>query len=280
MNESLQIRPVTGALGAEIEGVDLSKSLDESMVGAIRQALLDHCVVFFRDQELSAARQKAFAERFGELFHHPYFPGADDDPAIINVVRAPGDRRIVGEHWHSDTPQVAQPPMGSILYGVQVPPYGGDTLFSNQYLAYESLSPGLRSMLEGRRVLHSDRYVAGPAQQLNAARATKVRVQENWEETAHYHPAVRTHPETGRKALYVNRATTVQFEDMTEEESRPLLDYLFQQGCRPEFTCRFRWARGSVAFWDNRCTQHVAINDTGHFPRTMRRIQINGDTPF
>jgi len=280
MNQSLQIKPVTGALGAEIEGVNLSKDLDADTVAAIRQALLDHCVIFFRDQDLSATRQKEFAARFGALFHHPYFAGTDDDPAIIRVVREPGDRRIVGEHWHSDTPHVTEPPMGSVLYGVQVPPYGGDTLFANQYLAYESLSPGLRSMLEGRRALHSDRYLSGPAQQLNAARATKVRVQNDWTETAHFHPVVRTHPETGRKALYVNRATSVQFEDMTEEESRPLLEYLFQQGCRPEFTCRFRWAPGSVAFWDNRCTQHVAINDTGRFHREMRRVQINGDQPF
>jgi taurine dioxygenase len=280
MNVPLQISPVTGALGAEISGVDLSKDLDAATFDAIHQALLDHCVIFFRGQDLSVARQKAFAERFGSLFHHPYFAAAGNDPAVIDVVRQPGDRRIVGEYWHSDTPHVAEPPMGSVLYGVEVPPYGGDTLFSNQYLAYESLSPGLKAMLDGRRALHSDRYISGPAQHLNAQRATKVRVQDDWQETAHYHPVVRTHPVTGRKALYVNRATSVQFEDMTEQESRPLLEYLFEQGARPEFSCRFRWAPGSLALWDNRCTQHVAINDTGSFRRVMRRVQINGDKPF
>lgn len=280
MTNSLKIEPVTGAIGAEIHGLDLSKELDTETVAAVRQALLDHCVVFFRDQDLNVARQKAFARRFGALFLHPYFAGSQSDPEVIDVVREPGDRRIVGEDWHSDTPQVPEPPMGSILYGVEVPPYGGDTLFANQYLAYESLSPGLKRMLEGRRALHSDRRNAGPAQALNAARATKIRVVDEWRETANLHPVVRTHPETGRKALYVNRVTSIAFEDMTEEESAPLLQYLYAQASRPEFCCRFRWATGSVAFWDNRCAQHTAINDTGSFRRAMRRVQLIGDTPF
>ncbi|GAA4322533.1 TauD/TfdA family dioxygenase [Pigmentiphaga soli] len=280
MNSPLTIKPVATALGAEIEGVDLSRDLDDGTVAAIRQALLDHCVIFFRGQSLDPERHKAFARRFGELFLHPYFAGSRADPAVIDIVREPGDRRVVGEYWHSDTPHVPEPPMGSVLYAVEVPPYGGDTLFSNQYLAYESLSAGFKSMLEGRRALHTDRLVSGPAQQLNAARATKIRIEEKWSETANHHPVVRTHPETGRKALYVNRATTVSFEHMTEEESAPLLKYLFEQGSRPEFSCRFRWTPGAVAFWDNRCTQHLAINDTGSFRRVMRRIQINGDRPF
>lgn len=280
MTSALVIKPISGALGAEIEGVDISRDLDSETVAGIRQALLDHCVIFFRGQNLNVDRHKAFARLFGLPFLHPYFAGSKTDPEIINIIREPGDTRIVGEYWHSDTAQVPEPPMGSILYGVEVPPYGGDTLFSNQYLAYESLSSGLKKMLEGRRGLHTDRLVSGPAQQLNQNRATKIRIDPDWKETANFHPIFRTHPETGRKALYVNRATSVSIEDMTEEESMPLLKYLFDQGSRPEFSCRFRWTPGSVAFWDNRCTQHIAINDTGAFRRAMRRIQINGDKPF
>jgi taurine dioxygenase len=170
--------------------------------------------------------------------------------------------------------------MGSVLYAVDVPAFGGDTLFSNQYLAYEALSPGLKAMLAGVRAIHSDRNVAGPARDLAASNAVKNKTDAEWRETRSVHPVVRTHPETKRKALYVNRQTTIAFENMTEAESRPLLDYLCLHAHRPEFTCRFRWRNGSVAFWDNRCAQHVAINDTGQFRRVMRRLQIVGDTPF
>ncbi|GAA4326473.1 TauD/TfdA family dioxygenase [Pigmentiphaga soli] len=277
---NIVVEPVTGAIGAEIVGVDISRPLDDATVAALRQALLDHCVIFFRDQELDMAGLKAFAARFGEIFLHPNILGSKADPAVIEIIRQPGEKRIVGEDWHSDTAHVAAPPMGSVLYGVDVPPYGGDTLFANQYLAYETLSPGLKRMLEGVRALHSDRDVAGPAAELNANRSTKVRENPDWRETAHFHPVVRTHPETGRKALYVNRQTTMAFEHMTPEESRPLLEYLCRHAHRPEFSCRFRWRRGSVAFWDNRCAQHTAVHDAGRFRREMRRVQLVGDAPF
>ncbi len=172
-----------------------------------------------------------------------------------------------------------EPPMGAILYAVETPPYGGDTLFANQYLAYESLSEGLKRTLEGMRALHSDRKVAGPRVNMNARRATKVREDESWRETVSSHPVVRTHPETGRKLLFVNASYTFCFEGMTEAESKPLLDYLLEQGHRPEVTCRFRWREGSIAFWDNRCTKHLAIHDAGPYRRLMRRVQIAGDRP-
>jgi taurine dioxygenase len=275
-NSRIEVRPIAGAIGAEIHNVDVSADLDEGTVGDIRQALLDHCVIFFRDQKLDVARHKAFTRRFGEIFIHPNYKGTQADPEIIVITREPGDKKIVGEDWHADTTMMPEPPMGAILYAIEVPPYGGDTLFANQYLAYETLSDGMKKMLSGMRALHSDRKVAGPAANKNAYRATKVREDADWRETVSAHPVVATHPETGRKLLYVNRSYTQGFEGMTEAESRPLLDYLLEHGHRPEFTCRFRWETGSIAFWDNRVCKHLAIHDAGPFRRVMRRTQIAG----
>jgi len=276
-NSHIDIHPIAGALGAEIGGIDVAKDLDDAVIGEIRQALLDHGVIFFRDQKLDPARHKAFTRRFGEIFRHPNYQGVSADPEIVDIRREPGDKKIVGEDWHTDTTMVAEPPLGAILYAIDVPPYGGDTLFANQYLAYETLSDGLKRTLEGLRAVHSDRMVAGPQAGMNAQRSTKVREDPDWRETISIHPVVRTHPETGRKLLFVNRSYTVGFEGWTEAESKPLLDYLLEHGHRPEFTCRFRWANGSIAFWDNRSTKHLAVHDAGPFRRIMRRTQIVGD---
>ena len=275
----IEVRPITGSLGAEIHGVDLGADLDGASVAAVRRALLDHCVVFFRDQRFDAIQHKALARRFGEIFVHPNYKGTGPDPEIVDIRREPGDRRIVGEEWHTDTTMMPEPPMGAILYAIEVPPYGGDTLFASQYLAYEGLSDGMKRMLEGLHAVHSDRKVAGPQAGMNAYRATKVREDESWRETVSTHPVVRTHPETGRKLLFVNHSYTIRFDGMTEAESAPLLGFLLEQGHRPEFTCRFRWANGSVAFWDNRCVKHLAVHDAGPFRRIMRRVQIAGDKP-
>jgi taurine dioxygenase len=169
--------------------------------------------------------------------------------------------------------------MGAILYAIDTPPYGGDTMFANQYLAYDSLSDGMKKMLSGLRAVHSDIMVAGPQAGKNKGRSTKHRDGADWRETRTSHPVVRTHPETGRKMLFVNKSYTVGFEGMTEAESKPLLDFLMEHGNRPEFTFRFRWQNGSIAFWDNRSTKHIALGDTGPFRRLMRRIQISGDKP-
>lgn len=275
----LDIRPLSGACGAEIFGVDLGQPLDDRTVAAIRKALLDHCVIFFRDQEIDVAAHKALARRFGDIFIHPNYKGIGSDNEIVEIKRAPGDKKIVGEEWHADTTMMDAPPMGAILYALEVPPYSGDTLFANQYLAYESLSEGMKKMLAGLRAYHSDRKVAGPRANMNAFRTTKVREDDSWRETVSLHPVVVTHPETGRKLLYVNHSYTYCFEDMTEEESKPLLDYLLNHGHRPEFTCRFRWGKGSVAFWDNRVCKHLAVHDAHHHLRHMRRIQIAGTRP-
>jgi taurine dioxygenase len=275
-NSQIEVRPIAGSIGAEIHNVDVSQELDDGTVRDIRKALLDYCVIFFRDQKLDVARHKAFTRRFGEIFIHPNYKGMQADPEIIQIVREPCDKKIVGEDWHADTTMMPEPPMGAILYAIEVPPYGGDTLFANQYQAYEALSDGMKKLLSGLRAVHSDRLVAGPQANKNAHRATKVREDADWRETISVHPVVATHPETGRKLLYVNASYTVGFEGMTEAESRPLLDFLLQHGHRPEFTCRFRWATGSIAFWDNRVCKHLAIHDAGPFRRVMRRTQIAG----
>ena len=278
-NDRIEIRPIAGNIGAEIHGVDIAANPDDETIAQIRQALLDHCVIFFRDQEFDAEQHKHFTRRFGKIFLHPNYQGMTRDPEIVDIVRAPGDERIVGEEWHTDTTMVAEPPMGAILYAIDVPPYGGDTLFANQYLAYETLSNGMKRTLEGLRAVHGDRKVAGPQAAMNARRATKVREDADWRETVSVHPVVRTHPETGRKLLFVNASYTQGFDGWSEEESKPLLDFLLAHGHRPEFTCRFRWQKGSVAFWDNRSTKHLAVHDAGGFQRVMRRTQIAGDRP-
>ncbi len=270
----LEVQPIAGALGAEVHGVDLGADLDDAVVAEIRQSLLEHCVIFFRDQEFDARQHKTLARRFGDIFIHPNYYGVVPDPEILEIRREPGDTRVVGEEWHSDTTMMAKPPLGAILYAIEVPPHGGDTLFANQYLAYETLSDGMKRMLAGLRAVHSDRKVAGPQARVNVGRTTKARDDDAWRETINVHPVIRTHPETGRPLLYVNASYTVGFEGMTEAESKPLLEFLLEQGHRPEFTCRFRWQKGSVAFWDNRCTKHLAINDAGPFRRLMRRVQI------
>ena len=278
-NSRIEVRPIAGACGAEIEGVKIGEDLDDATIGEIRDELNRHCVIFFRDQDFDAEQHKTFARRFGEIFVHPNYRGMQDDDEIVMVRREPGDKHIVGEDWHADTTMVEAPPMGAILYAIEVPPYGGDTCFANQHLAYETLSAGMKRMLAGLRAVHSDRMVAGPQAGRNAHRSTKVREDAGWQETLNSHPVVRTHPETGRKLLFVNRSYTVGFEGMTEAESRPLLDYLLEHGNRPEFTCRFRWEQGSVAFWDNRSVKHLAVHDAGPHRRLMRRIQIAGDRP-
>jgi taurine dioxygenase len=268
----IEIGAVAGGIGAEIGNVDVSQDLDQATIGDIRRALLDRCVIFFRDRIERAAPGGPY-RRFGEIFLHPN--SRQEDSEILQITRAPGDARIIGEEWHADATMTPEPPMGAILYAMEVP-LRGDTLFANQYLAYEALSVGVKDMLAGVRALHLDRKVAGPDANRNAQRSTKVREDGDWRETISAHPVVVTHPETGRKPLYVNRSYTFGLEGMTEEESAPLLHFLLEHGHRPEFTCRFRWKKGSIAFWDNRSCKHLAVHDAGGFRRVMRRSQIKG----
>ena len=271
----LEVRPVAGALGAEIHGVDIAHNLKDEVVAEIHRAFLDHLVIFFRNQQLTPHALVAFARRFGAPMEYPQLKGLPECPLITPVVKLEHERVNFGGIWHSDTTYLERPPMASMLYALETPPYGGDTLFANQYLACETLSPRLQQMLAGLTGINSSMKAEASRtreDQLRAAGAeVKVLVGE--------HPVLRTHPETGRKALYVNVGHTAQFKGMTAEESAPLLEYLFRHQVRPEFTCRFHWAPGSLAFWDNRCTQHNPVNDYHGFRRVMHRVTLAGDAP-
>ena len=270
-------KPLSGSVGALIEGIDITRELDADVIAEIRRAWLDHLVIFFRNQHLNDERLMTFGRYFGELYLHPNLAKKGPYPEVIHVVKEPNATRVVGAEWHTDTGHVECPPMAAILHALEVPPRGGDTLFANQYLAYEALSDRLKATLDGMRAVHDDSRVAGP--NANKGRSTQTRDDAEWRPTVNTHPVIRTHPETGRKALYVNIASAHKFEGMTNEESAPLLRYLFDHATRPEFTCRFRWAPNSVAFWDNRCLKHIAINDYHGYRRDMRRVQIAGNRP-
>lgn len=273
----LDIRPASGALGADILGVDLSHDLSDEIIAEIRQALLDHLVIFFRDQDITPEQHLAFAKRFGDTVEYPLVKGVEGYPEIMLVVKYEHEKMNFGGLWHSDTTYLDIPPMGSILVARELPPYGGDTLFANMYLAYETLSEGMKELLDPLKgVSVSNRPRVQATRQERMADSAKV---EPATVLAAIHPAVRTHPETGRKALYVNGAHTIRFDGMSEAESEPILDYLFEHQVRPEFTCRLRWEPGTIAFWDNRATQHNPINDYHGFKRVMHRITIAGDTP-
>ena len=276
---TIQVHPISGALGAEISGVDLSRDLDDGVIGEIRQALVENCVIFFRDQNLTPDRHLAFGRRFGELQVHEFVEGMADNEEILEVRKEEHETRNFGGGWHTDVSYLERPALGSVLYAHEVPAVGGDTMFASQYLAYDTLSDGMKEMLGKMTAVHSARRPYGT----NAAgRAVERSMNIRYTEDAHgevEHPVIRTHVETGRKCLYVNGAFTIRFKDMTEEESAPLLNYLWQHAARPEFTCRFRWAKGSIAFWDNRCVQHNAINDYHGQRRVMHRVTIEGERP-
>jgi taurine dioxygenase len=271
----IEVQPVAGALGAEVRGVNVAAALDDGVIAEIRQALLDHLVIFFRDQKLGPQEQLAFARRFGDPVEYPQLKGLPECPLITPVLKLPGEQINFGGVWHSDTTYLARPPMASMLYAVEIPPYGGDTIFANQYLAYETLSDGLRRTLDGLVGVNT-------STKADASKTREDRLKEAGVEMkvlTSEHPVARTHPETGRKALFVNQGHTACFRGWTEEESRPLLEYLFHHQVRPELTCRFQWQPGSVAFWDNRCAQHNAVNDYAGFKRLMHRVTLAGDTP-
>ncbi len=279
--QTISVKPIAGALGAEVARVDLSRPLSNGVIGEIRAALLENLVIFFHDQHLSPEQHLAFGHRFGALQIHDFVEAMPAYPEILEVRKEPGEKRNFGGGWHTDVSYLERPSLGSVLYALDVPDHGGDTLFANQYLAYEALSDGMKRMLDGMTAIHSARRPYGP----NAERAHDYgpsSMRFNFSETAEAeieHPVVRTHVETGKKALYVNRTFTLRFKDMTEAESAPLLDFLCQHAVRPEFTCRFRWRPNSIAFWDNRCVQHNAINDYHGQRRIMHRVTIEGERP-
>ncbi len=276
MKNSLSIEPVTPVIGAEISGIDLAGEIPDADFGALRAALLEHQVLFFRGQEMTVEQHKAFGRRFGELHLHParYRNGLEDHPEIL-VVHADADTtRASGDAWHSDVSCDPAPPMASILRLLEVPPAGGDTLFASMYAAYEALSPGMKSYLAALSATHD-----GALNYADRARRTGHH-DPSRVFPANSHPIIRTHPETGRKAIFVNPLFTTRIIDVPGNESRAMLDFLFAHIALPEFQCRFRWRRHSVALWDNRCTTHLAMWD--YFPavRTGHRVTIQGDKPY
>lgn len=277
-HETIRINRVTGALGAEIEGVDLSKPLAPETVAALNRALLDHLVIFFRDQELSPERFLAFAQAMGEPMEYPFVNGIPGHPLITPVVKEAHETSNFGGVWHTDTAYLPEPPKATMLLARDVPPFGGDTLFANQQLAYESLSEGMREMLD--RLVAVNSSVRSDGIRTHVDRDVPAIGNSGKNGYVAEHPAVRTHPESGRKSLYINRGHTVAFRDMSEEESAPLLEYLFAHQIRAEFVCRFRWRPGSLALWDNRAVLHYPLNDYHGQRREMHRITLRGDRPF
>lgn len=271
----ITIQKVAGALGAEIGGVDLSGALDDATIAAIRQALVEHHVIFFRDQSLTPEQQLAFGRRFGPLNIHPYVSGMADHPEVMEIIKEPTDKINFGGGWHSDMSFLETPAIGSILYAVALPDWGGDTLFASQAAAFDALSPGLQATLEGLNAIHSAEREYAPTGP-SAQKRESMKISDAEGMAGRFsHPMVKIHPETGRKALYVNPAFTMNIDGWSRRDSKPLLDYLFEHSRKEAFTCRLRWRPGTVAFWDNRSVWHYALNDYPGQRRHMRRVTVD-----
>jgi len=270
----MKITRVAGALGAEIGGVDLAR-LSDNEFGQIAHAFAEHEVIFFRDQQMTPEQHKAFGRRFGPLNIHPYVRAMDGHPEIMEVIKEPSDKVNFGGGWHSDMSFLERPSIGSILHAIEVPSSGGDTLFASMTAAFAALSEGMKGTLRTLKAVHSANreYAAGGAS--TAKRGSMVVAEAEGLAGEFVHPVVTTHPETGREALYVNPAFTLRIDGWKERESKPLLEYLFQHARYEAFTCRFRWAAGSVAMWDNRSVWHFALNDYPGQRRHMRRVTVD-----
>ena len=275
--ETIVVKPLTPAIGAEISGIDLATEISNECFAEIREAWHKHLVIFFRDQELAPNSLVRVAKRFGEIGLYPFVQGMDDHPEVVEVSKKPDEKINFGGLWHTDTSYLERPPLGSLLYAQEVPAVGGDTLFANMYLAYDALSDGMKRLLAGLRAVNSAEKPDAAVTRVNRIAERPVDASDIVTTVAH--PIVRTHPETGRKALYCSDAHSTMIEGLTSEESRPLLQYLYGVQQREEFQCRFHWQTGSVAIWDNRCAQHNALNDYHGYNRTMYRVTLEGDSP-
>jgi taurine dioxygenase len=275
---SLEVRPISGVLGAEIDGLHLSEPLDDATVAKIRAAFIEHHVLVFREQQLTPEQQVRFGRYFGELDTHPFVEMNPEHPEVLDIITDPTDRANFGGGWHTDVTFLDEPDLGSILYAVELPPVGGDTLFADQHAAYDALSPTMQGLLDGLVAIHSagPQYAEGGLSTLSKQMQTK-----NAELAARTveHPVVRTHPESGRKSLYVNRAFTIGIRGMKTAESLALLDFLCDHAVQERFTCRVRWEPGTLTMWDNRSVQHYALHDYQGNIRHMRRITVKGDRP-
>lgn len=278
--DRIEVHPVTGALGAEIAGVDLSGTLDNETFSEIYDAFLDHLVLFFHNQELTPGQHKAFARRFGDLHVHPLTRSMPGHPEIVEVVKESEEHHNWGDGWHTDLPFLEEPPLGSVLYARDVPPFSGDTHFANMYLAYETLSDTMRGLLDGLKCV----FKGGVA---NYSRFQGMTAIEDAGDFVAAHPVVRTHPVTGRKALYLHRKNCHSLEGMSPKESAAILDFLHGHAENPDFSCRFHWRVNSIAMWDNRCTLHRVSADYFYSERDfspgrrhLQRVTLKGDRPF
>ncbi|TNE43238.1 MAG: taurine dioxygenase [Deltaproteobacteria bacterium] len=273
---SFKVRPTAGALGAEVQNIDLRKSLSDEEFGQLHQALLEYQVLFFRDQDITPKQHRDLALRFGELLCHPAYPTPEGFPEVT-ILEHSAEKPSKIEVWHADMTFRPQPPLGSILQAKVVPARGGDTLWASMSAAYEALSPAMQSFLEGLTAVHDFKYgfkesLAEPG----GYERLKQAVEDN---PPQIHPVVRVHPESGRKSLFVNALFTTHIVELSAAESRAVLAYLFEHMVQPEFTCRFYWEPNSIAFWDNRITMHKPVNDHGLQERVLQRVVILGDTP-
>jgi taurine dioxygenase len=279
----IEVRPLSAALGAEIRGVDLSRDLDARTIAEIAAAFVDYGMIFFRNQNLDFSQLVSFARRFGELDVHPIVKGMEEFPELVRVWKPKGEPASFGVGWHSDNSFFAKPSKASLLYGVTIPPYGGDTLFASMEKAFASLSPAMQRFLEPLHAVHSAARAYDPKVTGEHKYRGEAPIQYRYDEQAIYsevvHPVIRKHPESGRKSIFVNPMFTQRIVELSEAESRAVLDFLFTHSVRPEFTCRLRWEPRTLAVWDNRSVQHYAMDDYRDFERLMYRATVRGDEP-
>ena len=275
MMNKINIKPISGNVGVEIYGVDLSKKVPDSLFNEIRDAFIENGLIFFRDQNLTPEEHIRFAEKWGKININRFFAKVDGYDQVAEVLKEPDQKGNIGGEWHTDHSYDQIPALGSMLLAKEIPSKGGDTLFACMYKAYENLSEGMKVTLEGLNAVHSSRHIFGEGSDYSKTSKGRIGNSELATQDA-IHPVIITHPESKKKALYVNRAFTLRFEGWTKEESRPLLDYLYDHAVGENNITRFKWSPGSIAFWDNRCTWHNALNDYHGERRLMHRITIEG----
>lgn len=278
MNRGFEVHPLTPAIGAEITGLDLSVAIGEPTLTSLRKTWLERRVLFFRSQALSPDQQLAFTRQFGEIEKYPFLPGIEGYPLIAPVLKLAHETVNFGGLWHSDTTYMEAPAAGATLYAVEIPPLGGDTIFANMVMAYDTLAEPIKQQIRDLRAINSSAKADVTKTREDRIKAAGESVER--QEFVSIHPVVRTHPETGEKILYVNEGHAVRFDGWSEEASRPLLELLYQHQRKPEFQCRFRWSVGALVMWDNRSCQHYPVNDYHGYRRLLHRISIRGDRPF
>ena len=274
---TLTVEPLTPTIGAEVSGIDLRHPPSQETKQSLREALLDWKVLFFRDQDITTEQHLAFARTFGELEVHPFAPHKPGYPEVLAISHGP-DSRGRENAWHSDVTWRIEPSLGSVLRAIEVPPVGGDTLFADMYAAYEGLSDEVKVRIEGKKAVHDFTHFRAGMRKRGKSEAEIEEFNKTYPQVEH--PVVRTHPETGRKGLYVNVGFTLRIVGMETAESAALLKHLYAQAAIPEYQCRFRWKKNSIAFWDNRSSQHYAASDYYPAVRKMERVTIIGDRPY